>query len=189
MNKVQKKTYLVSAVFVSAIASLFYLGNIFLVDYLKSLSSEVLSAKQKVNTIEQRNKNIAEVRTNYDNIKNEINIISDSISDSDYDKVVILFKELEDVAKKNDIELKKNPSSKGEESLGDGLAATHLDIEALGEYDKIMKFILYLDNFKYYVDLNNINITNQISKEVSDKFSSAISLRGDLKVYLKKNAN
>lgn len=189
MNKIQKKTYLVSAVFASVIISLFYFGNIYLIDNLKSLSSEVLSAKEKFNTIEQRNKNIIEVRTNYNNIKKEINIISDSISDSEYDKVVNLFRELEDVAKKNEIELKKNLSSRGEESLGDGLVATHLDIEVLGEFEQLMKFILYLDNFKYYVDLNNVNITNQISLEISREFPSAISLKGDLKVYLKERTN
>ncbi len=189
MNKVQKKTYMVSAVFSTVIISLLYFGNIYLIDYLKSLSSSVFSAKQKVNTIGERNKNIVEVRANYDDIKKEINFISDSIADSEYDKVVVLFQELEDVAKKNDIELKKSPSSKGQESLGDGIAATHLDIEAIGEFNKVMKFILYLDNFKYYVDLNDVNITNQISEEVSKEFPSAISLRGDLKVYLKEKAN
>lgn len=189
MNKVQKKTYMVSAIFFSVIISLLYFGNVYLVDYLKLLSSDVLGAKEKIDIIERGNRNIPEVRKNYENIKKEINFISDSISDSEYDKVVNLFMELEDVAKKNDIELKKNPSSNGEESLGDGLSATHLDIEAIGEYDNIMKFILYLDNFKYYVDLNNVNITNRINEETKKEFPSAISLKGDLKVYLKEKAN
>jgi len=181
MNSKKKKAYLDLTICMLVIAGAFYFMDSYLLSYIKSMSDEIVSAKKTTAQIEERNNKIDEVRKNYNDIEKEIGIISDTFVKKDFEKVGGMFMNLEEIAKTYDIELSKSPSTKEEERMGASISAAYFNLSATGEYDNMMKFLVYLDNFKYYIDLNNIEIINSSADQ---KGSSMISMRAELEVYL-----
>ena len=147
-----------------------------------STSDAVVSAKKDTMLITERNKKIDEVRRNYDNIEKEMGVIADTFVKKDNEKFGEMFMELEQIAKRYQITLTKEPSLRTEERMGDTISAAFFNIDASGEYDNLMKFMLYLDNFKYYVDLNNVEIATGAKED--DKDISTTAMKAELEVYL-----
>lgn len=181
MNSKKQKTFINITIFTLTIGGVFYFMNHYLFNYIRSMSNEVVAAKKDVVLIAERNKKIDEVRSNYNNIEKEIGVISDTFVKKDNEKFGEMFMELEDIAHRYNIELTKDPASKAEERMGDGIFAAYFNMTAKGEYDDLMKFVLYLDNFKYYIDLNNIEIIRSSDDENS---MSKMAMRAELEVYL-----
>lgn len=182
MNSKKRKTYINIAVSTLLIGGGIYLMNEYLSSYIISISDDILTSKKNIRQIEERNNKIDDVRKNYNDIKDEIGVISDTFVKKDYEKVGDMFMDLEDIANRYSVDLDKKPSAREELTLGDGsISAAFFDLTASGDYDNLMKFMLYLDNFKYYMDLNNVQIETKIDEETK---VSTIMLRAELEVYL-----
>lgn len=181
MNSKKQKTYINIAIFVLVIGGVFYFMSEYLFSYIKSISDEVVAAKKNTVLITERNKKIDEVRSNYNNIEKEIGVISDTFVKKDYEKVGEMFMDMESIAQKFNIDLKKNPSSRSEQKMGDSISAAYFNMTATGKYDDLVKFMLYLDNFKYYIDLNNIEISSSVDGK--DNVSKVV-MKAELQVYL-----
>lgn len=170
------------AIFILIIGGVYYFMSEYLFGYIVSMSDAVVSAKKDTMLITERNKKIDEVRRNYDNIEKEIGVISDAFVKRDNEKFGEMFMELEQIAKRYEITLTKEPSSRIEERMGDTISAAYFNISASGEYNNLMKFMLYLDNFKYYIDLNNVEITT--GSKADDKNIAKTVMKAELEVYL-----
>lgn len=181
MNGKKKKTFLNIAILALLISGMFYCMNEYLINNIKNISDEVVEAKKTTMLITERNKKIEEVRKNYDNIEKEIGLISETFVEKNYERVGEMFMDLERVASKYNVELINDPSSKGEKKMGANIYAAYFTMSATGEYDDLMKFLLNLDNFKYYIDLNNLEVASNVLK---DKKISNVLVRGELVVYL-----
>lgn len=186
MNGKKKKTYLNLAIFALLIGGMFYYMNEYLIKNIERLGDEVVDAKKSGALITERNIKINEVRKNYENIEKEIGLISNTFVEKNYEKVGEMFMELESIAQKYNIELTKDPASKPEERMGNRIFAAYFNMTATGDYQDLMKFMLYMDNFKYYVDLNNIEIIRSNEDEDSNP---KVSLRAELEVYLENKNN
>lgn len=180
MNAKKQKTYINISIFILVIGGVFYFMNQYLFVYIGDMSDEVVNAKKNTVLITERNKKIDEVRRNYNNIEKEIGVISDTFVKKDYEKVGEMFMELESTAQQHHIDLSKNPSMKAEEKMGDSISAAYFNMTAAGKYSDMMKFMLYLDNFKYYIDLNNIEMVNSSD----DPKISRVTMKAELQVYL-----
>lgn len=180
MNGKKRNTYINVAIMTLIIGGIFYSMDQYLFYYVRNLSNEVVEAKKNVELINERNKKIDEVRHNYNNIEKEIGVISNTFVKKDYEKVGEMFMEMENIADRYQIELEKDPASKGEEKMGDSISAAYFNIAAKGEYENLMKFMVHLDNFKYYIDLNNVEIA---SAGDGINLDNAV-MRSELEVYL-----
>jgi hypothetical protein len=181
MNKKKQRTYVNIGIFVLIIGGVFYFMNQYLFVYIRNMSDEVVNAKKNTVLITERNKKINEVRSNYNNIEKEIGVISETFVKKDYQKVGEMFMELEGIAKDHNIVLVKNPAAKAEEKMGDSISAAYFTMSASGGFIDMMKFLLYLDNFKYYIDLNNI----QMSGAGEDQNGiTQVAMSAELQVYL-----
>lgn len=158
-----------------------YAMNGYLLGYINSISDEVLNSKKSAVLIMRRNDKIGEVRQNYNEIERKIGVISGMFVKKDYEAVGEMFMDIENTAKKHDIILSKSPAAKAEEPVSTSISAAFFNMTAVGDFDNIMKFLLYLDNFKYYLDLNNIEIT---SMGAGENNISKITLSGEMEVYL-----
>lgn len=181
MNSKKQKTYITIAIFVLVIGGVFYFMNQYLFSYITSISDEAVDAKKDTMLITERNKKIDQVRSNYNNIEKEIGVISDTFVKKDYEKVGEMFMDLENIAQRYHIDLQKSPSTKAEQRIGDSISVAYFNMTATGKYDDLMKFMLYLDNFKYYIDLNNIEMSGVGNDEGG---VSKVALNAELQVYL-----
>ncbi len=186
MNNIKNKTYANIIVFLLIIICLGYFGNIIMVEYVKSLSLEMISRKDKISMHEKRNKKIEEVRNNYGNIQKEMNVVSGALAK--YEEPYKLIEKLDDIAAKNNVKLEKLPTDKKEEPVSADLVARRFNIKATGEFDNIINFLINLDNFDYYLNIDRIMMSSYDSeKEIKEEdFSSGITLNAEIKAYFKK---
>ncbi|MFA6096791.1 MAG: hypothetical protein WC788_04145 [Candidatus Paceibacterota bacterium] len=181
MNKKKQKTYINIAILILVAGGMFYFMSQYLLAYIGNMSNEVVVAKKNTVLITERNKKIDEVRRNYNNIEKEIGVISDTFVKKDYQKVGEMFMELEEIARMNNIVLIKNPAQKPEEKMGNSISAAYFTMSSNGGFDDMMRFLLYLDNFRYYIDLNNI----QMSGTGEDQNGiTQVVMNAELQVYL-----
>jgi hypothetical protein len=185
MNEVKRKTYVNVLIAVVAIVSLLYIGNVYLVSRVKILSAEIVQSKKEVERMKRQNEEIAAIRSDYESMQEKIGIISDSVV-SNENKVRFII-EMESIADKNNVDLKKDFLGKEEVSSNKDFSYEYFSIEASGKFSDVMKFLVHLENLKYYVDIEDVKMSSA-GKSLNESLSDVI-LNAKLKLYVKNENN
>jgi len=188
MNKIKQKTYFNIVIFLSVVIVIFYVGSSYLIETVKSLSLEVVDKKQTIKRLSKQSSQIGDIRIGYKYIQKETEKVSGLVVN--YPDIIDFIVEIENVAEKSGVDLKISVSDKEGESLSDNLFFVGYSVKARGDFDDLMRFLIYLENFKYLNKVENIRIYygGKDEKDFADldkSNSSEIILEANLKVYVK----
>ena len=191
MNKVRQKTYFNILVFFFAVCALFYVGNFYLIETVKSLSLEIVGKKQKIEKLNRQSDEIDSIRTGYRYMQEKMDEVSGLVVN--YPDIIDFIIEVENVAEKSEIELDISVSKKEMEYLNNDLSFVGYNIEAAGDFNNLMYFLAYLENLKYLNKVENIRIYyNDKSRKsiagLEEINSGKIVLNANLKVYVKNKS-
>ena len=188
MNKIKQKTYFDILIFSSVVITLFYVGNFYLIETVKSLSLEIIDKKQKIEKLNKQSEQIDSIRTGYKYMQEEMNEVSGLIVN--YSDIIDFIIEVENVAEKSEVELNISVSNKEGEYLNDSLSFVSYNLEAVGDFDNLMRFLVYLENLKYLNEVENMRIyydseDKRDFTDLSGVNSGKIILNTNLKVYVR----
>jgi hypothetical protein len=185
MSRVKNKILLGILMFITLTVAFLYVGKNYLVKNVEVLSVEIIHDREELNNYENRNKQLVASRGNYREIKNEIEDISEVVVDKD--KTVEFIEEIEKVANSNGVKLELQSSfGSGDESKkGDGyISQKSFGLKAAGDFNGMMRFLYSLENFNYYMNVENI----QIGLGDFDEYNKGlVILNADITVYQKQN--
>lgn len=188
MNKIKQKTYFNILIFSSVVITLFYVGNFYLIETVKSLSLEIVDKKQKIEKLNKQSEQIDNIRTGYKYMQEEMNEVSGLIVN--YSDIIDFIIEVENVAEKSEVELNISVSNKEGEYLNGSLSFVSYNLEAVGSFDNLMCFLVYLENLKYLNEVENMRIyyDSEDKRDFTDLGgvnSGKIILNTNLKVYVR----
>ena len=168
--------------------AIFYIGNFYLVETVKSLSLEIVDKKQKIERLNKQSDQIDSIRMGYEYIQEEMDRASDLIVN--YPDIIDFIVEIENVAEKSEVDLDISVSNKKGESLNNDLSVVGYGIMATGDFNSIMRFLVYLENLRYLNKVENIRVyyesRNKNNVANSNEFNSGeIVLNANLEVYVK----
>ena len=168
--------------------AIFYIGNFYLVETVESLSLEIVDKKQKIERLNKQSDQINSIRMGYEYIQGEMNRTSDLIVN--YPDIIDFIIEIENVAEKSKVDLDISVSNKEGESLNNDLSVVGYGIMATGDFNSIMRFLVYLENLRYLNKVENIRVyyesRNKNNVANSNEFNSGeIVLNANLEVYVK----
>ena len=168
--------------------AIFYIGNFYLVETVKSLSLEIVDKKQKIERLNKQSDQIDSIRMGYEYIQEEMDRASDLIVN--YPDIIDFIVEIENVAEKSKVDLDISVSNKEGESLNNDLSVVGYGIMATGDFNSIMRFLVYLENLRYLNKVENIRVyyesRNKNNVANSNEFNSGeIVLNANLEVYVK----
>lgn len=176
---IKQKIYLVSSI--GFIIVVLLIWGIFrpLVFEIKITSSLVEERNEKLIVLEKTDKEYLEqLETDYNNIKQDISLVKLGFLDAD--QAVDLFLELENIAAKTSNQLKI-----------EAINFPAFNLHLMGNFSNLMKFLGWLENSKYFIDVDSIKIRRFSEKDLTLEQKETIST-GDIKsilevrVYLKK---
>jgi Tfp pilus assembly protein PilO len=182
MNKVKSKIFFNLLFFVFLTTASLYVGQNYLVKRVEALSSEIISTKKEFNKLENRNGKLIETRRDYDDIGKEIENISDVVVDDD--KIVDFIEEVEKVAAEDGVKLRisSTSDSKGVKDKEGYISQKSFSLIAAGDFNGIMHFLYSLENFDYYVNVEDINIG---FGDFDEHNKDLIMFSANIKVYQK----
>lgn len=188
MNKIKQKTYFNILIFSSVVITLFYVGNFYLIETVKSLSLEIIDKKQRIEKLNKQSEQIDSIRTGYKYMQEEMNEVSGLIVN--YSDIIDFIIEVENVAEKSKVELNISVSNKEGEYLNNSLSFVGYNLEAVGGFDNLMCFLIYLENLKYLNEVENMRIyydseDKRDSTDLGGVNSGKIILNTNLKVYVR----
>lgn len=184
MNKVKNKIFLSLMLLVLLSAAFLYLGHKYLVKEVETLSSELINTKKELNRFEVRNDGLLESRREYNNIKSEIENISKIIVAED--RIVDFIERVEKVAENDGVRLRISSNNKAEKKQSEQsyISQKSFDLTAGGDFNSIMHFLYSLENFDYYINVENINVGFGDFDEIN---KGVIVLDANITVYQKQN--
>jgi len=183
MNKIKQKTYFNIFIFSSIVVALFYVGNFYLIETVKKSSLEIVDKKQKIEKLNKQSDQIDSIRAGYKYMQEEMDEVSGLIVD--YSDVIDFIIEVENVAEKSEVELDINVSNKEGEYLNNDLSFVGYNVEATGDFDKLMRFLVYLENLKYLNKVENTRMYYDNENKTNLVDSGKIILNTNLRVYVK----
>lgn len=188
MNKIKQKTYFNILILFAVIIAVFYIGNFYLIETVKSLSSEAISKKQKIERLNEQSDQIDDIRIGYEYMQEEMDEVSNLIVS--YSNIVDFIIEIENVARESEVDLNISISNKEREYLDDNLSFVGYSVEAVGDFDSVMSFLVYLENLKYLNKVENLRMydSSNNKKDFAKLFevdSSEVILNASLKIYVK----
>lgn len=172
--------------FVLLTAAFLYFGQNYLVKEVEALSGEIISTKKELNSFEVRNNRLFESRGDYNDIKNEIEDISKIVVAED--KIVDFIERVEEVAESDGVKLRISSAldNKAEnEQEGQGyISQKTFDLTAAGDFNGIMYFLYSLENFEYYINVEDVNVG---FGNFDENNKGLIVLNANITVYQKQN--
>jgi len=183
MNNTKKKLYVNMLFSIGAIFALLYFGAVYLVAEEKKLSLEIINKKKRIKQLESQNEQIGEIRSAYKNWQDSMNYVSNSVVN--YSELFNYIIEIENLADENNVKLEKDVSVKNKKQLRGDFLRTYYKIKVSGSFNNVMRFLFYLENLKYYSDVENIRIISEDKSgiEGDDTNSGKVILSADLKIY------
>lgn len=181
MNKIKKKFVINVSIAILLVAAFLYLGMKYLVKEVRTSSAQIVSGKQAVYIQNAKNAQLPESKKQYEDMNLEMNKASEAVINKD--KTVVFIEEVEKNAREDQVKLKiKASDSKGKEAVGAAITSSYFNLTVGGTFDNIMLFFGAMENFKYYLDIENI----KMSFGDFDEFNkNMIVLNFDVKLYQK----
>ncbi|MFZ5559198.1 MAG: hypothetical protein ACOZAL_00130 [Patescibacteria group bacterium] len=165
---IKQKIFLTSGIICIIIIFLFWSGVKTLVLEIKKASALAKESQQRLLSLEKTDQNyLKQLETDYKEISNNLTLLKSGLIDSN--QAVSFFMALEEAASStsNKIEIKAEdfPS---------------LNIELIGSFPNLMRFLGWLENGKYFLEIDSIQTRAIGEREIIEGFSP-----GDVKTTLK----
>ncbi|MCK5084987.1 MAG: type 4a pilus biogenesis protein PilO [Candidatus Pacebacteria bacterium] len=177
MNKIKKKIY-IKAVLLLTVVLILFCGSFFhLPQKIEGLSLEIINKKKQIKQLNAQNDQIENIRDKHDELQKNVGNVSEYIID--YSSIFNFVTEIKSVAEKNNVDLGINVSNEGKMQATEFLSYINYNVKATGKFDDIMHFLSYLENLKYYIDIEKMKISRNNDNEVV--------LDSVLKVYVRDN--
>lgn len=180
MNEIKKKIYTDAFLLLAAVFSLFYVNYFYLTKNIEGSSASIIEKKKSVEKLTMQNSQIKSIRTKTEELQNNINKTSEYIVD--YSSISDFVTEIKDTARKNNIELDMKVSDKEKTEVVDGLSYINYNVKAAGRFSEMIQFLIYLENSKYYTNMEKIKISSNYAKDADS--DNKIILDSVLKVYV-----
>lgn len=179
MNKIKKKIYVNAFLLLLAALSLLYINCFYLTKNIENSSAEIVEKKKNIAKLTIQNSQIESVRIKAEELQKNISEVSGYIVD--YSSISDFVTEIKDTAKKNNIELDMKVSDNKKTEAVDGLSYINYNVKAVGRFNEMIQFLIYLENSKYYTNMEKIKISSNYAKDVNS--DNKIILDSVLKVY------
>ncbi|MDP2934280.1 MAG: hypothetical protein Q8N59_00700 [bacterium] len=166
---IKQKIYLIFAVIVTIfiVLTLFVIKPLFL--EIKKTAASVLESRERLMSLEGMDKKyVEEVEADYKDINDKIIEIKKQLIDKN--EAVKFFEALESVASSTNNEIEISASEFPSLTLG-----------LFGTFPNFMKFLGWLENGDYFIDVNSVNIT-RTNGEDSPETISAGTIKSTLKI-------
>lgn len=186
MDSVKQKVYVSILISAGIISAMFYFGFVYLVEEEKNLSLEIVSKEKEAEQLKLQSEQIGEIRNAHQEWQEKTETVLGSIVRHSelFDYVV----EIKNLADENNIKLETITSAKDKGQINDDFSYTYYKIKATGFFDDVMKFLVCVENLKYYSEMENISfVTDSESNtrhNIADQNSEKISFNADLKIYM-----
>ncbi len=180
MNEVKKKIYTNISLLLIAVFSLLYINCFYLTKNIEDSSLEIVEKKKSVEKLTIQNSQIESVRIKTEELQKNISKASEYIVD--YSNISGFVTEMKDAAIKNNIELDMKVSDKEKTEITGGLSYINYNIKAAGKFDEMIQFLVYLENSKYYANIEKIKISSNYANDAA--YDNKIILDSVLKVYV-----
>lgn len=181
MNKVKKKIYTNTSLLLAAVFSLLYINCFYFTKNIENSSSEIVEKKKSVEKLTMQNSQIERIRIKAEELQKNINKVSEYIVD--YSSISDFVTEMKDTAMKNNIKLDMKVSDKEKTEITDGLSYINYNIKTTGKFKETIQFLVYLENSKYYTNMEKIKISSNYVKDVDNYDKIILDLA--LKVYVR----
>ncbi|MDF1498101.1 MAG: type 4a pilus biogenesis protein PilO [Patescibacteria group bacterium] len=178
MKKTEKKVYIKIALLISIGLGLLYAECFYLPEIVKSKSLEIIENKKQLREFKKQNEQIENIKANYEEIQNNMEKVSEYIVE--YEKIFNFRSEIENIAKKSNVNLDISISSNEKTFVNNNLSFVNYRLRASGDFNKIMSFLNFMENLRYYNEIEKIRISNEEKNE-----NEYIVLELDLKVYVR----
>lgn len=179
MNEVKKKIYINASLLLAAVFSLLYINCFYLTKNIEDSSAFIVEKKKSVEKLTMQNSQIESIRIKTEELQKNMDKASEYIVD--YSSISNFVAEMKDIAMKNNIELDMKVSDKEKTKITDGLSYINYNIKAAGKFNEMVQFLIYLENSKYYANIEKIKISSNYIKDANN--SDKIILDLVLKVY------
>jgi len=189
MNSIKQKVHTSVLISLGIVFAMFYFGFIHFTEKEKNLSLEIISKKKEARQLKSQSEQIGEIRDAHQRWQEKTEMVLGSVVW--YSELFDYVIEIRNLADENNVELETVVSSKGKEQINDDFSYTYYRIKATGHFSDVMKFLVCVENLKYYSEMENILFV--ADGESSSKYDSAdrspekISFSADLKIYLYHN--
>lgn len=180
MNKIKKKIYINGFLLLAAALSLLYINFFYLTKNIENSSAEIIEKKKDIRGLTIQNSQIKSIKTETEELQKNINKALEYIVD--YSNISDFVSEMKNTAVENNIEMNMKVSDKEKTAITDGLSYVEYSIKADGKFNKMAKFLNYLENSKYYTNIEKIKISSDYAKGAD--YENKIVFDLTLKVYV-----
>ena len=182
MDSVKQKVYASVLISVGIIFAMFYFGFVYLVEEEKNLSLEIVNKKKEVEQLKLQSEQIGEIRNAHQEWQEKTETVLGSVVRHSelFDYVI----EIKNLADENNIKLETITSAKDKGQINDDFSYTYYRVKATGFFDDIMKFLVCVENLKYYSEMENVLFAADSESKIAGQNSEKISFSADLKIYM-----
>ncbi len=166
---------------VVVVLALLYFANVYLAGKVREASSAIIEKEQRVERLRKQAKQVDEIRSAYKEIEEKMMKIESSIVNRS--RVVDFIVEIENTAKEDGVGLEISISGRQEAMEGNFLSR-YYSVKASGDFNKVVKFLVDLENLKYYLDLENIRISSVDGRD-EKKETGLVRVEVELRVYMR----
>lgn len=187
MNDIKQKVYANILISVSIILTMFYFGLVYFVEEEKALSLEMVNKRKEIEQLKSQSEQIGEIRGVYREWQKKTETILESVvRHSELFNYII---EIKDLASENNVKLEVVVSTEDKGEVDSSFSYTYYKIKATGHFSDIMKFLVCIENLKYYSEMENISfvINDESRYNVVAQDSEEILFSADLKIYMNQN--
>lgn len=187
MNDIKQKVCANILISVSIILTMFYFGLVYFVEEEKALSLEMINKKKKIEQLKSQSEQIGEIRDVYQEWQKKTETILRSVvRHSELFNYII---EIKDLASENNVKLEVVVSTEDKGEIDNSFSYTYYKIKATGHFSEVMKFLVCVENLKYYSEMENISfvMNNESRRGVTVQDPEEILFSADLKIYMNRN--
>ncbi|MCK5475956.1 MAG: type 4a pilus biogenesis protein PilO [Candidatus Pacebacteria bacterium] len=171
MSRIEKKIYLKVFSTLAILLSIFYVSVVYLSDEIKLKTVEIIEKKEEIKRLDMQNKQINNIKENYQKLESNIDKISSNIIE--YSEIYNFITEVkENVTDETGVKLIM--VSKDINDINKELSYINYSINITGDFNQIMHFFDYMENLKYKNDIENITVSSN---------NENINIKASLKVY------
>ena len=182
MDSVKQKVHLNILISAGIISAMFYFGFVYLVEEEKNLSLEIVNKKKEARQLKSQSEQIGEIRNAHQEWQEKTETVLGSVVRHSelFDYVI----EIRNLADENNIELETIISAKDKGQINDDFSYTYYKIRATGFFGDVMKFLVCVENLKYYSEMENVLFAANSESKIAGQNSEKISFSADLKIYM-----
>ncbi len=175
-KKINLKQKIFFSIFISFVF-LFLLSFFVILPSIQSMIDITIETKSVKNILDMKMSRAVDHHTavkNYQTVKSNIHLL-DQIFIQKSDSLLFV-DQLENIAEKNNVSQSANLINKNEEKK-DFYSIIPLQVSVSGEEDDILNYLKDLEDLDYYINIKDVDITNNVIKGISNKqIAESISL-------------